>query len=162
MTLRILVADEHEIVRRGLCALLQTQPNWQVCGEAGDRREAVAKTRDLHPDIVILDIGMPILNGLEGTRQIVRSNPHCQVLVLTLHDCDQVVREVLNAGAHGFLLKSDAARDLVTATEALGRGKTHFTARVAAPVQQAILQIETCVHLSTFACSPKPSQPPSH
>lgn len=143
MMLRILVADDHEIVRRGLCALLQTQPNWQVCGEAADGREAVAKTRELHPDIVILDIGMPILNGLEATRQIVRSNPHCQVLVLTLHDSEQVVREVLDAGARGFLLKSDAARDLVTATEALSRRKTYFTSRVTTMLLQGYLNGST-------------------
>lgn len=108
-------------------------PIGRYAGEAADGREAAERTRELRPDIVIIDIGMPGLNGLEATRQIVKNNPHCQVLVLTLHDCDQVVREVLNAGAHGFLLKSDAARDLVAAVEALSRGKT-FTSRVAAMV----------------------------
>src|SRR6266516_4627165 len=97
--LRILVADDHEIVRRGLCAILESHTGWEVCGEAADGREAVEKTRQLNPDVVILDIGMPSLNGLEATRQILKTNPHAKVLILTLHDSDQVVREVLNAGA---------------------------------------------------------------
>jgi len=139
-TFRILVADDHEVVRKGLVALLQQQPNWEVCGEAGDGREAVEKTRELRPDVVILDIGMPSLNGLEATRQILKLNPQAKVLILTLHDSDQVVRDVLNAGARGFLLKSDAARDLVAAVEALRRDKTYFTSKVAAMVLEGYLR----------------------
>ena len=105
-----------------------------MCGEAGDGREAVEKVLTLKPEVVILDIGMPNLNGLEATRQILKTNPQIKVLVLTLHDSDQVVQEVLNAGARGFLLKTDAARDLVAAVEALRRGKTYFTPKVAAMV----------------------------
>jgi DNA-binding NarL/FixJ family response regulator len=140
MGFRILVADDHEVVRRGLCALLQGQPDWEVCGEAGDGREALEKTQKLKPDVVILDIGMPSLNGLEATRQILKTMPHTKVLILTLHDSDQVVREVLNAGARGFLLKSDAARDLVAAVEALRRDKTYFTSKVAAMVLEGYLK----------------------
>lgn len=140
MAFRILVADDHEVVRRGLCALLQGQPDWEVCGEAGDGREALEKTQKLKPDVVILDIGMPSLNGLEATRQILKTIPHTKVLILTLHDSDQVVREVLNAGARGFLLKSDAARDLVAAVEALRRDKTYFTSKVAAMVLEGYLK----------------------
>ncbi len=140
MPFRILLADDHEVVRRGLCALLQAQPDWQICGEAGDGREAVQKALDLKPDVVILDIGMPSLNGLEATRQILKANPSTRILILTLHDSDQVVREVLNAGARGFLLKSDAARDLVAAVEALRRDKTYFTSKVAAMVLEGFLQ----------------------
>ncbi len=139
-TFRILVADDHEVVRKGLVALLQQQPNWEVCGEAGDGREAVEKTRELRPEVVILDIGMPSLNGLEATRQILKLNPQAKVLILTLHDSDQVVRDVLNAGARGFLLKSDAARDLVAAVEALRRDKTYFTSKVAAMVLEGYLK----------------------
>ena len=116
---RILVADDHEVVRRGLVALLHAQPDWQVCGEAAEGRDAVEKTSQLKPDVVILDIGMPNLNGLEATRQILKINPQARVLILTLHDSDHVVREVLSAGARGFLLKSDAGRDLVAAVDAL-------------------------------------------
>src|SRR5438093_1780478 len=138
--LRIMVADDHEVVRRGLVSLLQAQPEWQVCGEAGDGREAVEKALELKPDVLILDIGMPTLNGLEATRQILKTNPHARVLILTLHDSDQVVREVLNAGPRGFLLKSDAARDLVAAVEALRRDKTYFTSKVAAMVLEGYLK----------------------
>lgn len=139
-TFRILVADDHEVVRKGLAALLQSQPDWQVCGEAADGREAVDKAQQLKPDVVILDIGMPSLNGLEATRQILKTNPQARVLILTLHDSDQVVREVLNAGARGFLLKSDAARDLVAAVEALRRDKTYFTSKVATMVLEGYLK----------------------
>src|SRR2546429_280150 len=139
MSFRILVADDHEVVRRGLCALLQAQPALEICGEANDGREALEKAQKLKPDVVILDIGMPSLNGLEATRQILKSNPQTKVLILTLHDSDQVVREVLNAGARGFLLKSDAARDLVAAVGALRRGKNYFSSQVAALVLQGYL-----------------------
>src|SRR5499425_102071 len=140
MPFRILVADDHEVVRRGLCGLLGSQPDWEICGEASNGREAVEKTLQLKPDVVILDVGMPVLNGLEATRQILKSNPQARVLILTLHDSDQVVREVLDAGARGFLLKSDAARDLVAAVEALRRDKTYFTSKVAAMVLEGYLK----------------------
>ncbi len=140
MAFRIFIADDHEVVRKGLISLLQAQPDWQVCGEAADGREAVEKASELKPDIVILDVGMPSLNGLEATRQILKSNPAARILILTLHDSDSVVREVLSAGARGFLLKSDAARDLVAAVEALRRDKTYFTSKVAAMVLEGYLK----------------------
>ena len=128
--LRILVADDHEIVRRGLVFLLKSHAGWDVCGEARDGRQAVEKAVELRPDIVILDIGMPNLNGLEAARQLLRHNPQCKVLILTIADTDEVVRAVLDAGARGFVLKSDAVRDLVSAVEALQSNKTFFTSRV--------------------------------
>jgi DNA-binding NarL/FixJ family response regulator len=137
---RIFIADDHEVVRKGLCALLQVEQGWEVCGEAADGREAAEKIRELKPDVSILDIGMPGLNGLEATRQILKDNPRARVLILTFHDSDQVVRDVLNAGARGFLLKSDAARDLVVAIEALRRDKTYFTSKVAAMVLEGYLK----------------------
>jgi DNA-binding NarL/FixJ family response regulator len=137
---RILVADDHEVVRKGLIALLQQQPDLQICGEASDGREAVAKAAELNPDIVILDIGMPTLNGLEATRQILKNEPRTRVLILTLHDSDQLVQDVLDAGARGFLLKSDAARDLVAAVDALRREKTYFTSKVASMVLEGYLK----------------------
>jgi len=129
--LRILVADDHEIVRQGIRALVTAHPGWEVCAEATNGREAVEKTANLKPDIVILDIGMPSLNGLNATRQILQADPQTKVLILTMHESDQVVREVLGAGARGYLLKSDAGRDLNTAIEALQRNKTFFTSKVA-------------------------------
>src|SRR5215472_13317271 len=139
MAFRILVADDHEVVRRGLCGLLGAQTDWEICGEASNGREAVEKALQLRPDVVILDVGMPVLNGLEATRQILKASPQIKILVLTLHDADQVVQEVLNAGARGFLLKSDAARDLVAAVEALRRDKTYFTSKVAAMVLESYI-----------------------
>jgi DNA-binding NarL/FixJ family response regulator len=131
------------VVRKGLVALLQQEPDWHVCGEASDGREAVDKAQQLKPDVIILDIGMPSLNGLEATRQILKMNPDARILILTLHDSDQVVRDVLNAGARGFLLKSDAARDLVAAVEALRRDKTYFTSKVASMVLEGYLKGST-------------------
>ncbi|HZQ23796.1 MAG TPA: response regulator transcription factor [Terriglobales bacterium] len=128
--LRILVADDHEVVRRGLCSLLKSHVGWEICAEAADGREAVEKVTELRPDVVILDIGMPNLNGLAAARQILRHNPQQKVLILTVTDSEQVVREVLEAGARGFVLKSDAARDLLTAVESLQKERTFFTSRV--------------------------------
>jgi DNA-binding NarL/FixJ family response regulator len=130
MNLRILLADDHEIVRRGLCELLQKHEGWEVCGEACDGREAVEMAKQLKPDVVILDIGMPNLNGLDATRQLRQHDPHFKVIILTLTDSDQVIHEALDAGARGFVLKSDAARDLVAAVEGLQSKRMYFTPRV--------------------------------
>jgi len=138
--LRILVADDHEIVRRGLCAILESHSGWEVCGEAADGREAVEKTRQLNPDVVILDIGMPSLNGLEATRQILRGNPLQRVLILTVTDAEQLIEEVLKAGARGFVLKADAAKDLTMAVEALQQDRTFFNSRVGELVLNGFLQ----------------------
>lgn len=128
---RILVADDHEVVRQGVRTLLEAQPGWEVCGEAADGREAVEMTKRLKPDVVILDITMPNLNGLEATRQILKADPKARVLILSMHESDQVVREVLDAGARGYVLKSDAGRNLVAAVEALRLHNTFFTSKVA-------------------------------
>ena len=128
--IKILVADDHEIVRQGLRALLEAQPGWQVVAEAVDGRDAVDKAKRMHPDVVVLDVSMPNLNGLEATRQIRRALPRTEVLVLTMHDSEQLVREVLEAGARGYVLKSDAGRELVTAVESVRKSKPYFTSRV--------------------------------
>ena len=128
--LRILLADDHEIVRRGMRALLEKHEGWEVCGEAKDGREAVEKAIQLKPDVVILDIGMPLLNGLETTRQLLKHDPNFKVIVLTISDSDQVIREALDAGARGFVLKSDAARDLISAVDELQNKRLFFTPRV--------------------------------
>ncbi len=137
--LRILIADDHEVARRGIRAVLENHPGWEVCGEAKDGRESVELAAMTRPDIVLLDIGMPNLNGLEAARQILANNPEVAILILTMHDSDNVVREVLRAGARGFLLKSDAGRDLVAAVEALQRQRTFFTTRVSQMVLDGYL-----------------------
>jgi DNA-binding NarL/FixJ family response regulator len=137
---RILVADDHEVVRRGIQALLEAQPGWEISGEAADGQEAVVKAKHLKPDVVILDISMPTLNGLEATRQILKADPQARVLILTMHESDQVVREVLDAGARGYVLKSDAGRDLVAAVESMRRHNSFFTSRVATIVVDGYLK----------------------
>jgi DNA-binding NarL/FixJ family response regulator len=126
---RILIADDHEVVRHGVRAILERQAGWLVCGEATTGREAVAEAVDLRPDVVVLDLSMPELNGLEATRQIRRLLP-VKILILTVHDADQLVTEVLDAGADGYVLKADAGRTLVAAIRALLTGGEFFTNRV--------------------------------
>ena len=130
-TLRILIADDHEVVRRGLRALLESHPGWEVCGEAVSGREAVEKARKLKPVVVVMDIAMPELNGLEATRHILKAIPQAAVLILTVHESEQLVHEVLAAGAQGYVLKSDAGHDLVNAVEALSQHKVFLTSSVA-------------------------------
>src|SRR5579871_2413844 len=140
--LRILIADDHDVARRGIRAMLEGHPGWQVCAEARDGREAVELASATKPDLTLLDIGMPNLNGLEAARQILATSPNALILILTMHDTDHVVREVLRAGARGFILKSDAGRDLVAAVEALQRQRTFFTTRVSQMVLDGYLDRE--------------------
>jgi len=126
---RILIADDHDVVRQGVRAVLEGRAGWVVCGEASTGREAVAKAIDLQPDVVVLDISMPELNGLEATRQIRRA-VSAKILILTMHESDQVVTEVLDAGAHGYVLKTDAGRTLVEAIRALLGHREFLTERV--------------------------------
>ena len=140
-TIRILLADDHEVVRRGLRALLETHPGWEVCGEAADGRAAVELAQKLAPDIVVMDIGMPQLNGFEATRQILERTRGIEVLVLSVHESEQLVREVIGAGARGYVLKSDAGRDLVAAVEALLRREPFFSPSVALSVRAAALKV---------------------
>lgn len=129
--MRILVADDHDIIRRGLKALLTARAGWEVCAEAKTGREAVTLAEQLKPDVVVMDISMPDLNGLEAARKIRKSVPKAEILVLTLHFSDQLVREIVEAGVRAYIMKSDADRDLVAAVEALGAHRSFFTARAA-------------------------------
>ena len=140
--LRILIADDHEVARRGIRSVLETHPGWEVCAEAKDGRDAVELAAATKPDLVLLDIGMPNLNGLEAARQILATSPNIAILILTMHDSDHVIREVLRAGARGFLLKSDAGRDLVAAVDALQSQRTFFTTRVSKMVLDGFLNRE--------------------
>jgi DNA-binding NarL/FixJ family response regulator len=126
---RILIADDHELIRHGVRTVLERQAGWIVCGEASTGRDAVAKAIALRPDIVVLDISMPELNGLEVVRQI-RHAVSAKVLILTVHESDQIVTEVVDAGAHGYVLKTDAGNKLVRAVHALLQNQQFFTERV--------------------------------
>lgn len=137
---RILIADDHEVVRRGIRALIEQHVGWEICGEAVDGEDAVQKAGELRPDIALLDVGMPRLNGLDAARQILAAAPQTRVLILTMHESEQIVREVLEVGARGFLLKSDAARDLISAVRALEQRTTFFTSRVAEMVLSGFLE----------------------
>jgi DNA-binding NarL/FixJ family response regulator len=145
-SLRILLADDHEMVRQGLRALIEEQRGWEVCGEARTGREAVDKAGELKPDVVIMDFTMPELNGMEATRQIHAALPRTQVLILTMHESEELVREVLAAGARGYMLKSDAGRALVDAIQALADNKPYFTSKVSALVLQGYLNPTTRVN----------------
>ncbi len=138
--LRILLADDHEVVRQGLRLLLQRQEGWEICGEATTGREAVAMASELKPDVAVLDVAMPELNGLDATRQIRKASPRTEVLAFTMHESEALVREALAAGAKGYLLKSDAGRHVVAAVEALAAGKTYFNAKVSATIVEGFLR----------------------
>jgi DNA-binding NarL/FixJ family response regulator len=138
--LRILIADDHEVARKGIRSLLEGHAGWEVCGEARDGREAVECAGKLKPDVLLLDIGMPNLNGLDAARQILATTPDARILILTVHDSEQTVREVLAVGALGFLLKSDAGRDLLAAVEALQHRRTFFTSSVAQMMLEGYLR----------------------
>lgn len=140
--LRILLADDHDIVRRGLRELLEQQPGWTVCAEAATGREAVELAIEHRPQVAILDLTMPELNGMEATRRIRDAAPETQVLIFTMHDSEELVRGVLSAGARGYLLKSDAARQLVPAVESLAQRKAFFSGRVSEVLLEGFLDSE--------------------
>jgi len=144
MTLkRILIADDHELFRRGVAAELAQVPGWVVVAEAGNGRDAVALAGELKPDVVVLDLTMPELNGLDAARKIVAADPSARILILTAHESEQVVREVLSAGARGYVLKSDAGRTLLAALQALLEGRFFFTSSVARMVLDGYLRSES-------------------
>lgn len=138
--LRILVVDDHEVVRLGVRALLESHPGWQVCAEAIDGRDAVEKATSLSPDVVILGLEMPGLNGIDATRQIRQRSPGTEVLVLTADVSELRAREALEAGARGYLLKSDAARDIANAVRTVAQHKPYFTSSIAEMAPAADLQ----------------------
>lgn len=148
--LRILIVDDHEIVRRGLKEILSERQTWEVCGEASNGREAVKLAVLLRPNVVVMDLSMPELNGLEATRQLQRELPDCQVLMLSHHDSEDLVREALYAGARGFILKSDAAHHLITAVEMLSRKKPYFTGVISDSILRAFLKSAGGPDMSTL------------
>lgn len=128
--LKILIADDHELIRDGLRIRLEKQPGWTVCGEARTGWMAVELALEMKPDVVVLDVSMPELNGVEAARQIRKALPETEVLILTMQESEGLVRDVLDAGARGFILKTDTGRLLVTAVEALAQHKPFFTGKV--------------------------------
>lgn len=121
MATRILIAEDHEVVRRGVRALLEAEPDLEVCGEVSNGQEAVEMAARLNPDLIIMDFSMPILNGLDATRYILDENPKAQVIMFTMHQSEHMARKVLEAGARGFVLKSDASSVLISAVRAVMR-----------------------------------------
>jgi DNA-binding NarL/FixJ family response regulator len=140
LVVRILLADDHDVVRRGLRQLLEEQAEWEVCGEAVTGRQAVEMAKQLVPNVAILDLTMPELNGLEATRQIRAALPTTEILIFTMHESEQLIRDVLAAGARGYLLKSDAARFIVSAVEALAQHKPYFNWKVSETMLDAFLR----------------------
>ena len=129
-SLRVLLADDHDIVRKGLRKIIEGQPGWRIVAEVNNGRAAVEQANQFKADIAILDIGMPLLNGLEAARRISKSGSQAKILILTMHESEALIRQVLETGARGYLLKSEAVRDLVPAIEALSQNKTFFTSKV--------------------------------
>src|SRR5215208_7140110 len=136
---RILIADDHDVVRAGLRTILQSQAGWEVVAEASDGKEAVELALATRPDVAVLDFGLPMLNGVEATRQIRSSLSRVEILIFTMHDTDALVRDVFEAGARGFLLKSDASRFLISAVETLADHKPFFTGKVSEALLESFL-----------------------
>lgn len=126
MAARILVVDDHEVVRQGVRAILQARPDWEICGEAIDGREAIRLTKELHPDVVVMDITMPNLSGLEASQEIAKLQLPSRVLIFTMHESKSLAPSVQRAGAQGYVVKSRAAQDLIDAIDRLLVGGTFF------------------------------------
>ena len=147
--LRIVVVDDHAVVRRGVRALLESRTDWEVVAEATTGREALDAVKRHRPEIVVMDIGLPELNGLEATRQIVQESPQTEVLVLTMHHSEELAREVLKAGARGYVLKSDADESLITAVDTLRQHKPFLTSGVTEFMLDGFLRDMSVPDLST-------------
>jgi DNA-binding NarL/FixJ family response regulator len=136
----ILLADDHDVMRRGLRHLVEEQPGWKVCAEATTGRQAVELAKQHKPDVAVLDITMPELNGLEATRQIRKALPNTEVLIFTMHESEELVRDAFAAGARGYLLKIDAGQDIVAAVEALFRHKLFLSSNVSEAMLDSFLR----------------------
>lgn len=138
--MRLLIADDHPLVRRGLQALLSSHEGWEVCGEAETGSETVQKVKKLRPEILITDISMPEMNGFDVIRQIHAIDPHIGILMLTMHDSEAMLRGAMEAGAHGYVLKSDLDKRLIEAVEALCEGRAFFSPGISRTVMKRFVQ----------------------
>jgi DNA-binding NarL/FixJ family response regulator len=138
--IRIIIADDHEIVRQGVRNLIESAPDYELCGEATTGRDAVDLVARERPDVAVLDISMPGLNGIEATRQILKNSPGTRVLMFTMHDAEQLVLEVFNTGASGYLLKSEAGQHLITAIRTVASGSRYFSTRLSEVIFNSFLQ----------------------
>lgn len=143
---RILIADDHDVVRSGVRAILAARADWEVVGEAADGKSAIGMALATRPDVVILDYGLPLVNGVEAARQIRARIPGTEILIFTMHDTDALVRDVLEAGARGFLLKSDARQMLMSAVESLANHRPFFTGKVSETLLDNYLSKSTDDH----------------
>jgi DNA-binding NarL/FixJ family response regulator len=130
MAMKILLVDDHEIMREGVCALLRKYPEMDVVGQAPDGRMAIDMVRELRPDVVIMDIGMPNLNGIEATRQMITENPHLKVMALSTHSDGSVVAKMIKAGATGYMLKESAFSELLDGLHTMAEGKTYLCSKI--------------------------------
>jgi DNA-binding NarL/FixJ family response regulator len=137
--IRVLFADDHDLMRHGIRSLLKSRSDFEICGEARNGQEAVDKTVSLKPDVAVIDLSMPEMGGLEATRQIRRKSPKTQVLIFSVHDSDSLVQDVLAAGAHGYILKTDASTQLVAAVEAIAQQNLYFSSGVSKFVLQSLV-----------------------
>jgi DNA-binding NarL/FixJ family response regulator len=136
---RILIADDHEVVRSGLRSILEAQPRWEVVAEAADGKDAIRKAIELKPDVAVLDYALPLVNGVEATRQIRARVPTVEILIFTMHDNEKLIYDLLKAGARGYLLKSDAKHSLLAAIESLSVHRPFFTAKVSETLLESYL-----------------------
>jgi two-component system, NarL family, response regulator NreC len=130
MAMKILLVDDHEIMREGICALLRKHPEMDVVGQAADGRMAIDMVRELQPDVVVMDIGMPNLNGIEATRQMIIENPHLKVMALSTHSDGSVVAKMIKAGATGYMLKESAFSELLDGLHTMAEGKTYLCSKI--------------------------------
>jgi len=136
---RILIADDHEVVRSGLRSILEAHEGWEVVAEARDGKEAISKALETEPDIAVIDYSLPVMNGVEATRQIRARLPTAEILIFTMHDSDALIGELLDASARGYLLKSDAKQHLIAAVESLADHEPFFTGRVSQRLLETFL-----------------------
>jgi DNA-binding NarL/FixJ family response regulator len=139
--IRILLADDHDVMRRGLRGLLETHEDWQVCGEAGNGRQAVELAIELKPEIVVLDLSMPDLNGFEAAKQIHSALPDTEILIFTMHESEELIRQALASGVRAVVVKSDVEGHLIAAVESLLRHDVYFSPRVSETLREAMLRV---------------------